>query len=130
MRNQKKYRTDIVNTVIGEDSTVKGVLHSQRSIRIEGSFEGEVNSQGEVYIGQKSKVKATLIAKHVVVGGEVIGNIEAIKSLHILKTGRVYGDIAGDELKIDEGGVYKGKVNMDIISAKNAYEGSFQLAKK
>ena len=130
MRNQKKYRTDIVNTVIGEDSTVKGGLLSQRSIRIEGSFEGEVNSQGEVYIGQKSKVKATLIAKHVVVGGEVIGNIEAIKSLHILKTGRVYGDIAGDELKIDEGGVYKGKVNMDIISAKNAYEGSFQLAKK
>tara|TARA_B100001094_G_C17801662_1_gene609432 strand:+ start:216 stop:608 length:393 start_codon:yes stop_codon:yes gene_type:complete len=130
MKNQKKYRTELVNTVIGEDSAIKGVLHSQRSIRVEGTFEGEINSQGEVYIGQKSQVKATLIAKHVVVAGEVIGNIEAIKSLHILKTGRVYGDIAGDELKIDEGGVYKGKVNMDIISAKNAYEGSFQLAKK
>ncbi|MBH37727.1 cell shape determination protein CcmA [bacterium] len=130
MKNQKKYRTDLVNTVVGEDTSVKGILHSQRSIRIEGVFEGEINSQGEIYIGQKSKVKASLFAKDVIVAGEVIGNIEAIKSLQILKTGRVYGDIAGDELKIDEGGVYKGKVNMDIISAKNAYEGSFQLAKK
>ena len=127
MNNKKKYRSDIVNTVIGDDTSIKGVLHSQRSIRIEGSFEGEINSQGEIYIGQSSKVKATLIAKHVVVAGEVIGNIEAIKSLHILKTGRVYGNISGDELKIDEGGVYKGKVNMDVISAKNSYEGSFQL---
>jgi len=129
LNQQKKYRADLVNTVIGEDSSVKGVLHSQRSIRIEGTFEGELNSQGEIYVGQNSKVKATLFAKHVVVAGEVVGNIEAIKSLHILKTGRVYGDISGDELKIDEGGIYKGKVNMDIISAKNAYEGSFQLAK-
>ncbi|RAP27392.1 cell shape determination protein CcmA [Candidatus Marinamargulisbacteria bacterium SCGC AG-343-D04] len=127
MKNQKKYRTDIVNTVVGEDTSVKGMIHSQRSIRIEGTFEGEINSQGEVYIGQNSKVKASLFGKHITVAGEVIGNIEAVKSLHILKTGKVFGDIAGDQLNIEEGGIYKGKVNMDIISSKNAYEGEFQL---
>ena len=130
MKDQKKYRTDLVNTVIGEGASIKGVLHSQRSIRVEGTFEGEINSQGEIYVGHNSVVKARLFGKHIVVAGEVIGNIEAVKSLHILKTGRVYGDVAGDQLKIDEGGIYKGKVNMDVISAKNAYEGSFQLAKK
>ena len=130
MKNQKKYRTDLVNTVIGEDTSVKGVLHSQRSIRVEGVFEGEINSHGRIYIGQGCVVNAHLFAKDVVVAGEVIGNIEAIKSLHILKTGKVYGDISGDQLTIQEGGIYKGKVNMDIISAKNSYEGSFQLKKK
>lgn len=126
----KKFKTENIDTVIGSETSFKGVLHSQSSIRVEGSFEGEINSHGRIYIGQGCVVNAHLFAKDVVVAGEVIGNIEAIKSLHILKTGKVYGDISGDQLTIQEGGVYKGKVNMDIISAKNSYEGSFQLKKK
>ena len=124
---KKKYRTDIVNTIIGEDTNMKGTIHSQQSIRVEGSFEGEINSQGEVFIGPKSHVKATIMGKDVTISGEVIGNIEAIKSLRILATGKVYGNITGDQLFIEEGGVYKGKVNMDTISSKNAYEGKVTL---
>ena len=60
-------------------------------------------------------------------GLNVLGNIESVKSLVITKTGKVYGDISGDQLIIEEGGIYKGKVNMDVISSKNAYEGEFQL---
>ena len=126
---KKKFKTELVNTVIGEETSIKGVMHTQRSIRIEGTFEGEVNSQGEIFIGQNSTVNAQVFGKDVVVAGEVVGNIEARKSLHILKTGRVYGDISGDQLKIEEGGIYKGKVNMDVISSKNAYEGKVTLTK-
>ena len=127
MKKIKKYNTEIVNTVIGEDSSIKGSIHSQQSIRIDGTFEGEINSQGEVFIGINSHVNANIFGKHVVVSGEVVGNIEAVKSLQITKTGKVYGNIAGDQLLIEEGGIYKGKVNMDIISSKNSYEGDFQL---
>ena len=126
----KKFKTDSIDTVIGSETSFKGVLHSQSSIRVEGSFDGEINSHGKIFIGPGCIVKASLFAKDVVVAGEVVGNIEAVKSLHILKTGKVYGDISGDQLIIQEGGVYKGKVNMDIISSKNSYEGSFQLKKK
>ena len=38
-------------------------------------------------------------------------------------------DTSGDQLKIEEGGIYKGKVNMDVISSKNAYEGKVTLTK-
>lgn len=127
MKKDKKYNSDIVNTVIGEDTAIKGTVHSQRSIRVEGSLEGEINSQGEVYIGANSHVKAMVFGRDVVVAGEVVGNIESVKSLVITKTGKVYGDISGDQLIIEEGGIYKGKVNMDVISSKNAYEGEFQL---
>ncbi len=121
MAKIKKYNTEIVNTVIGEDSSIKGSIHSQQSIRIDGIFEGEINSQGEIFIGVNSHVNANIFGKHVVVAGEVVGNIEAIKSLQITKTGKVYGNIAGDQLLIEEGGIYKGNVNMDIISSKNSY---------
>lgn len=125
--NNKKFDNELVNTIIGAETSIKGAIHSQRSIRIEGSLEGEVNSQGEVFIGEKSKIKANIIGRNVIVAGEVIGNIEAIKSLQILKTGKVYGNISGDQLNIEEGGIYKGKVNMDVISSKNAFEGSIKV---
>ncbi len=124
---KKRVDTSLINTFIGEDSTLKGSIHSQRSIRIEGTIEGDINSQGEVFIGQKSKIKANIVGKHVIVAGEVQGNIEAVKGLEIKATGKVYGDITGDHLMIQEGGIYKGKVNMDVISTKNPYEGESQL---
>ena len=68
-----------------------------------------------------------IFAKQVVIAGEVIGNIEATSGLEICNTGRVYGDISGDRLIIDEGAIYKGKVNMDVISSKNIYEGKLEL---
>ena len=116
-----------MNTVIGEDSSFKGTIHSQKSIRIEGTFEGEINSQGEVFVGENSNVKANIFGRHVIIAGEVVGNIESIKSLQITASGKVYGNISGDQLIIEEGGIYKGKVNMDVISSKNSYEGEFQL---
>ena len=126
---KSKFNNSLVSTVIGEEASIKGVIHTQRSIRIEGTIEGEINSQGEVHIGEKSHVKANIIGKTVIVSGEVIGNIEAIKGLQICKTGKVYGNISGDQLIIEEGGIYKGKVNMDIISSKNIYEGELELAR-
>lgn len=125
--NNKKFDNELVNTIIGEETSIKGAIHSQRSIRIEGTLEGEVNAQGEVFVGEKSKIKANIYGRNVIVAGEVIGNIEAIKSLQILKTGKVYGNISGDQLNIEEGGIYKGKVNMDVISSKNAFEGSVKV---
>jgi cytoskeletal protein CcmA (bactofilin family) len=126
--NNKRYKSEIVNTIVGEDASFKGVIHSQQSVRIEGSMEGEINSQGEVYIGHNSKVKANVFGKRVIIAGEVAGSVEAISGLHICSTGKVYGDITGDQLIVEEGAIYKGKVNMDIISSKNAYEGNMKLA--
>jgi len=127
IKKKKKYRSEIVNTVIGEDTHFTGSLNTQKSVRIEGFFEGEIISQGEIFVGENSKVKANLIAKNVVVAGEVIGNIEAINGLEIYRSGRVVGDITGDHLYVEEGAIYKGRVNMDVISSKNDFEGPFKL---
>ena len=64
---KKTFNTTIVSTYVGEESSIKGALHSQRSIRVEGAIEGKINSQGEVYIGQNATVRANVIGHHVVV---------------------------------------------------------------
>ena len=129
MSNKKKFDADLLNTVIGENSEVKGTIHSQGSILVEGTHEGEINAKGEVLIGQNSFIQGNVFAKRVVISGEVHGNVEAINGVKIAETGKVYGDITGDRLIVEEGGIYKGKVNMDIISSKNLYEGKFELVR-
>ncbi len=128
--NQQKFSNELINTIIGPETSIKGSLHSQRSMQIDGTVEGEINCQGDVYIGEKSVIKARIIARSVTVSGEVFGNIETLKGLSISKTGKVYGDITGDQLNVDEGGIYRGKVNMDVISSKSPYEGDLQFTTK
>ena len=120
-------RSDVVTTVLGEQSHFKGVLNTPLSLRLEGSLDGEIHAQGEVHIGEKSVVRANVWAKRIVVAGEVIGNIEAQQVIEITKTGKVYGDIRGSQLIVEDGGIYKGKVNMDVLSSRNPYEGEFDL---
>jgi cytoskeletal protein CcmA (bactofilin family) len=128
--NQQKFSNELINTIIGPETSIKGALHSQRSMQIDGTVEGEINCQGDVYIGEKSIIKANIIARSVTVSGEVFGNIETLKGLSISKTGKVYGNITGDQLNVEEGGIYRGKVNMDVISSKSPYEGDLQFMTK
>ena len=53
----------MVNTIIGRESEIKGSIHSQGSIRIEGTVEGDIVSQGEVVVGEKSTVKANIYGR-------------------------------------------------------------------
>ena len=120
----KKRRRDLsgIYTILGPDTSFKGILDTQESLRVEGTFDGTINSQGDVYIGEGSVVSANVYGKRVIVSGELKGMVEAINGLEITGTGRVYGDVTGDRLIVDEGAVYKGNVNMDIITSKKKYE--------
>ena len=127
LKKKSSYNTENVNLIVGPESNIKGLIHSQGSIRIEGTIEGEIVSQGEVFIGESSVCKATISANRVVIAGQVIGDVEAVKGIKICATGKVEGNITGDRLIVEEGGIYKGKVNMDVISSRNLYEGQFEL---
>lgn len=122
-----KPRSDTIKSLIGPLADCRGTLRSDDSIQIEGYFEGELFVKNSVYITEKSRVKATIHAYKVIVSGEVIGDITAIHSILVTKTGQVYGNLSGNELHIEPGALYKGKVNMDIISGHNEYEGAFKL---
>ena len=126
---KKSYDNNVVNTVIGSETELKGELHSQGSIRVDGRVEGVVIAQGDVHIGENSYIEGNVHAKRVIIAGEIHGNIESNQGIKICSTGKVFGNISGDRLMIEEGGINKGKVNMDVISSKNLYEGPFELVK-
>jgi cytoskeletal protein CcmA (bactofilin family) len=107
-----------INSIIGDDTQIKGEIITKGSIRIGGEFEGKIQAHGDVLIGEGSKVTGTVSGAKVIVSGDVNGNISANGGLEITKRGKVYGDIVSDKLVVDEGAVYKGKVTLESSSSK------------
>ena len=111
------YKIDeTIQTIVGMDSLLTGVIHAGGSIRLEGGYTGEINSQGTVFVGFKSVVKGNIHAMRVVVAGEVEGNVDVVESIDILSAGKITGDIRGKKLTIEEGATFEGNVNMDLIA--------------
>ena len=63
------------------------------SLKIDGSFSGEIVSTGFLYVEQGASITANIRVGSVVVGGTVKGNIEATEKLEMLSTGKVFGNI-------------------------------------
>lgn len=99
-------------TLISEDAFFHGSLVVKGSLRIEGSFEGDISDAVDIELGAKGRVIGNLAAETVVIAGEVVGDVVAARSLEILPSGRVTGDIRTPKLKIDEGAFYDGSCSM------------------
>lgn len=112
------------STVLGSETTFKGIMRFDDSLKIDGYFEGNIESEGSLYIEKDAEVKATIKVGNIIVGGTVIGNIEAFQRLEILESGKIFGNIRTPSLKVAEGVEFDGECEMirnpediDIFSA-------------
>lgn len=102
-----------VTSVLGPGINWKGDLRGSGGVRIEGSFEGEINIRGLVVIGETGRVSCDQMqANSVIVAGAVKGNITAEK-LEIRSTGRVWGDVTTVAFSTEEGAFLRGQVRME-----------------
>ncbi len=101
-----------LDTVVGADANLQGVLKSGGNIRVDGVLQGRIETAGNVVIGPSAKVVADVSANAVQVWGMVQGNIEADGRLEILSTGRVFGELNVGALMIDRGGLFRGSCYM------------------
>jgi cytoskeletal protein CcmA (bactofilin family) len=99
-------------TVVGEGASIEGAIRSERSIRIRGSVQGEIESKQRVIIEESAQVQARITAEHVTVLGEVNGSIECTGRLEVASSGRVAGEVSAGTLVIQEGAFFEGQLKM------------------
>lgn len=100
-----------ISTLIGEGYTFIGEIQGSSVIRIEGKIVGDVNVEGGVVLGENGNIEGNITTKSAVIYGTVNGSVKATQ-LEIKKTGYVNGDIVTDNLEIELGAKYNGKLNM------------------
>jgi len=101
-----------IENVIGASTTLTGMLRSDGGVRLDGTFEGNIEVAGNVVIGETGRLIGDVVARNVTVGGEVKGGIQGTGQVQVLSTGHVFGDIVHNGLMIDPGGVFQGMSRM------------------
>lgn len=118
---KKKGRSELpsnkVNTVIGKGTSLKGTLKAQGLVRIDGEMEGDLETDGDVIVGEGGRVTLDLKARHVAIAGYFNGTIEAGGKLELLSTGIVVGKVSARGLIIDDGASFSGNCEMIDQSA-------------
>ena len=126
MFNSKKKietgNTGMINTIIGENSKIEGVLAASDPARIDGLLQGKILSKSSVIVGEHGVVKGDIKAAEILVAGTVYGNLTAEQRIELTETGRVLGDMVTKTLVIEEGASFKGSCTMEVVEEKKALE--------
>jgi cytoskeletal protein CcmA (bactofilin family) len=102
-----------MNSIIGKGCKITGtILVSEGTLRIDGDFEGTIQVPDTLVIGKDGHVKAEIKVKSAVVGGTIVGNIDAKEKIELQAGSRVEGDIKTTRLVIDEGVFFEGNCKM------------------
>lgn len=101
-----------LSAFIDQGSEFEGKLSFKDTVRIDGTFRGEITSQNTLIVGETGEIMATVRSRQVIVSGSVTGDVFASDRLVLHKTARVDGDVEASSLAIEEGAVLNGKVTM------------------
>ena len=105
-------------TVIGPDASFKGELTFEKGMRLQGKFEGKINTPGRVHIAREAKLQADVEAGAVIIEGEVKGNLIASDRVELKQSARYEGDLQASKLVVDEGAVFSGHVTVGPDAVK------------
>ncbi len=98
--------------VVATGAKWKGTLRVDDSVRIDGTFSGEVDTKGTVHVSEGAEVDAKIHATFVVVAGNFKGEIRCDQRVEMMPRGKVTGEIATKTLSIHEGAMLDGSVQM------------------
>lgn len=98
-------------TVLGANCTLEGKLTSKANVRLDGTFNGILEIEGNVLVGETARIKADIHARNISIAGAVYGNVSG-KKVQLLRTGRIWGDIEATALTTEEGAFIDGKITM------------------
>jgi cytoskeletal protein CcmA (bactofilin family) len=101
-----------VDTVLADDIDFSGTMKFKKSLMIKGKFDGKIDADGHLILGPNAEVKATIKAGVVTNFGKIIGNVEALSKIELLKGGELNGDVKTPDLIIESGCIFNGNCAM------------------
>lgn len=113
-RKRKLSGTGATDTLVGEDTIIEGKMISQAGIRVEGQVIGDIESEGDITVGEGAVLKSNIVAREATIAGTVHGNVTSKGKLIITSTGQLIGAIDVGSLTVMEGGVFQGTSRMEL----------------
>ena len=97
-------------TLIGEQMTYRGDLIGEDNYLVKGHVRGRCDIGGTLVLWPTSRWTGDIAAAHVVIAGEVEGDVYASVKLELKSTARIRGDITSPVIAMAQGALYDGEI--------------------
>jgi cytoskeletal protein CcmA (bactofilin family) len=95
----------------GSTLIIKGELIGSEDLVFEGQIEGKITLPDHVLtIGLGGQVAAEIVARVVVVHGNLTGNVTAAERVEIRSSGRMIGDLVSPRIMMNDGATFNGRL--------------------
>ena len=106
--------------ILSSDVEIKGTLKFANDLIIDGKIEGEINSDGDLTVGENATVQADVRTRSVTVFGKVRGNIMVTDRCELKQNAELHGDVTAGKLAIEEGATFMGSSTVGAAAKKAA----------
>lgn len=107
-------------SVLAADARFKGEAAFDGSMKIEGRFEGKIQSRGQLAVAKGAEVSAEIHVGQLHVDGSMQGSVVAGEKIELSSSARVTGDLKAPRLVVSEGATLVGNLTISPEAAKTA----------
>jgi len=113
------------------DASMTGTLAFKDpvNLQINGRFEGTLDTKGNLSIGGKANVKATIRGEAIMISGTVQGTVMATSHVELLSSARVEGKVVSPRVIRKDGAVLNGTLEMTGGSEASPWMNMEELAR-
>ena len=115
MRNNNFAGDDNI-TLLAKGVVLKGEIHVEGTVRIDGRLDGEIQTKGQVIIGEDGLVHGTITCGTLVSSGRIKAKVTANERVQLLKTATLIGEILTPVLTMEEGAKLQGTTDMGVTA--------------
>tara|TARA_B110000438_G_scaffold172037_1_gene164432 strand:+ start:20 stop:433 length:414 start_codon:yes stop_codon:yes gene_type:complete len=115
--NESVRKTDTASAInmIGSGTVITGDIKSKGDIRIDGSLNGSIETQGKVVVGLGGVVEGDVICKDADIAGVLKAKITVSQLLSLKMSAKLNGDIVTNKLSIEPGASFTGSCSMGAV---------------
>lgn len=106
-----------IDSLIGMSTNITGDVGFKGGLRIDGAINGNINAESGqpsvLVISEHAKVVGEIRAAHLIVNGEIIGDVHSTELLELQPKARITGNVFYKALEMHGGALVSGKLSHD-----------------
>jgi cytoskeletal protein CcmA (bactofilin family) len=106
-----------IDSLIGMSTSIKGDVGFKGGLRIDGQITGNINAEAGqpsvLVISEHARVVGEVHAAHLIVNGEITGDVHSSELLELQPKARITGNVYYKALEMHGGALVSGKLSHD-----------------
>ena len=108
----EKGGTEDIIAFVGTGVEFKGTISYSGTVRIDGSLEGEIRTDGTLLIGEDAVIQAKISAGMIVCKGKITGDVVAKEGVKLRAPAVITGSVKTPVLSMESGVLFNGGLEM------------------